>query len=35
MQKAPITIEEDLENLERDSEEVITKIVGSLESFFG
>ena len=34
MQKTPITIEEDLVNLERDAEHEITKIIKDLELFF-
>ena len=34
MQKAPITIEEDLINLERDANEEITKLIEQLEAFF-
>lgn len=34
MQKAPITIEEDLLNLERDSNEEINKLMDQLEAFF-
>mmetsp|Transcript_32606 Transcript_32606/g.49861 ORF Transcript_32606/g.49861 Transcript_32606/m.49861 type:complete len:282 (-) Transcript_32606:466-1311(-) len=34
MQKAPITIEEDLINLEKDSNEEITKLKEQLEAFF-
>lgn len=34
MQKAPITIEEDLINLERDSNEEINKLLEQLEAFF-
>jgi hypothetical protein len=34
MQKAPITIIEDLENLEKDSNEEITKMLEQLEAFF-
>lgn len=34
MQKAPITIEEDLINLERDSNAEITKLIEQLEAFF-
>jgi hypothetical protein len=34
MQKAPITIEEDLINLERDSNEEISKLIEQLEAFF-
>jgi len=34
MQKAPITIEEDLINLERDSNQEITKLIEQLEAFF-
>lgn len=34
MQKAPITIEEDLYNLEKDSNEEITKLLEQLEAFF-
>lgn len=34
MQKAPITIEEDLLNLERDSNEEINKLIEQLEAFF-
>ena len=34
MQRAPITIEEDLHNLERDSNEEITKLMEQLEAFF-
>ena len=34
MQKTPITIEEDLINLERDAEEEITKMISELEIFF-
>lgn len=34
MQKAPITIEEDLIALEKDSNEEIIKLLGQLEAFF-
>ena len=34
MQKAPITIEEDLINLEKDSNDEICKLVDQLEAFF-
>lgn len=34
MQKAPITIEEDLINLENDSNAEITKLLEQLEAFF-
>jgi hypothetical protein len=34
MQKAPITIEDDLINLERDSNEEINKLMDQLEAFF-
>jgi len=34
MQKAPITIEEDLINLERDSNEEIKKLLEQMEAFF-
>jgi len=34
MQKAPITIEEDLINLEKDSNAEITKLLEQLEAFF-
>ncbi len=34
MQKAPITIEEDLKNLEKDSNAEIVKLVEQLEAFF-
>ena len=34
MQKAPITIPEDLENLERDSNEEINKLLEQMEAFF-
>lgn len=34
MQKAPITIEEDLINLERDSNEEIAKLIEQMEAFF-
>ena len=34
MQKTPITIEEDLENLERDAEDEITNLIRDLEMFF-
>ena len=34
MQKTPITIEEDLINLERDAEHEIQKILADLEMFF-
>lgn len=34
MQKAPITIEDDLLNLERDSNEEINKLIEQLEAFF-
>ena len=34
MQKAPITIPEDLENLERDSNEEIKKLLEQMEAFF-
>lgn len=34
MQKAPITIPEDLDNLERDSEVEINKLVEQMEAFF-
>ena len=34
MQKTPITIEEDLENLEKESEQEISQIIANLEVFF-
>lgn len=34
MQKAPITIPEDLDNLEKDSDVEITKLVEQMEAFF-
>ena len=34
MQKTPITIEEDLINLENDAEEEITRIIRNLDIFF-
>jgi len=34
MQKTPITIEEDLVNLENDAEFEISKIIKELEEFF-
>lgn len=34
MQKTPITIEEDLINLEREGEQQITSIIRDLEIFF-
>ena len=34
MQKTPITIEEDLEALERESEQEISGIIANLEAFF-
>ena len=34
MQKTPITIEEDLENLEKESEQEISQIIANLEEFF-
>ena len=34
MQKTPITIEEDLHNLENDAEHEITKIITELREFF-
>ena len=34
MQKTPITIEEDLINLERDAEFEISKVISDMETFF-